>query len=350
MSDGRRHGDIIEIDGAEGEGGGQIVRTAVALSALTGKDVAIANIRAGRPRPGLGHQHLSSIRATADICDADVTGDAVGSTRIEFHPNKVRSGIVRVDVGTAGSVGLVLQSSLLALANDDGDSKLEVLGGTDVKLAPSITYLELVLFPLLGRMGFHAKLESYERGFYPEGGGMCRVSWTGTKEPTALQLGSRGRFVGIGGSSYAQNLPDHIPDRMSMGCKKALVAHQPVDIRVERSKGRSSGAGVVLYAEFEGTRIGSSCLGERGVPSEKVAQTASKDLLRMLSSGSTSDPHAADQLLPYMALSRGPSVFIVDAITSHLRTQFQLVRRFVDVSIDVQGGGPFIVNVRPNRT
>ncbi|MFA5313968.1 MAG: RNA 3'-terminal phosphate cyclase, partial [Methanomassiliicoccales archaeon] len=207
MSDGRQNGDLIEIDGAEGEGGGQIVRTAVALSALTGKDVVIANIRAGRPRPGLGHQHLSSIRAVADICDADVTGDEVGSTCIEFHPNKVRNGKLLVDVGTAGSVGLVLQSSLLALAFNDGVCNLEIKGGTDVKLAPSITYLELVLFPLLGRMGFKAELESFERGFYPEGGGMCIVSWSGTKEPKALSLGSRGRFVGIGGSSYAQNLP-----------------------------------------------------------------------------------------------------------------------------------------------
>jgi RNA 3'-terminal phosphate cyclase len=137
---------------------------------------------------------------------------------------------------------------------------------------------------------------------------------------------------------------------MSMGCKRALAAHQPVDIRGERSKGRSNGAGVVLYAEFEGTRLGSSCLGKRGVSSEDVAQAASMDLLRMLGSGSTLDPHAADQLLPYMALSHDRSVFIVDEITSHLRTQFQLVRRFVDVSIDVQGGGPFVVNVRPNRT
>ncbi|MFA5312498.1 MAG: RNA 3'-terminal phosphate cyclase [Methanomassiliicoccales archaeon] len=350
MSVGRERRDVIEIDGAEGEGGGQIVRTAVALSALTGKDVAIANIRAGRPRPGLAHQHLSSIRAVADICGADLTGDGIGSTRIEFCPGKVKEGNICVDVGTAGSIGLVLQSSLLALANSDGRRDLEIHGGTDVKLAPSITFLELVLFPMLEKMGFKADLEVFERGFYPEGGGMCRVAWTGTKEPKALPLLSRGGFLRIGGASYAQNLPEHIPDRMSLECKKALVAHQPVEIRVESSKGRSSGAGVVLCAEYEGTRLGASCLGERGASSEKVARSASADLLRMLLSASTLDPHAADQLLPYMALCRGRSSFVTDEITSHLRTQFQLVKRFLDVEIEIEGKGPFVVSVRPSRT
>jgi RNA 3'-phosphate cyclase len=350
MSDGEERGGTIEIDGAEGEGGGQIVRTAVALSALTGKDVVVTNIRAGRPRPGLAHQHLSSIRAVAEICEADVIGDEVGSTRIEFSPGKVGGGDLDVDVGTAGSVGLVLQSSLLALALCRERSDIDVRGGTDVKLAPSISYLDMVLFPLLERMGFHARLERFERGFYPEGGGMCHVAWTGDASPKGLMIDSRGKFVQIDGVSYAQNLPDHVAKRMSLECKRLLIANQPANINVEITKGTSAGAGVVLCAEFEGTRLGSSCLGERGVSSEKVAQIASMDLMKMLGSSSTLDPHAADQLLPYMALSSERSSFIVNEITSHLGTQMHLVKRFIDIGIAIEGDGPFLVSIGPNRT
>lgn len=350
MLERKDRGSTIVIDGAEGEGGGQIVRTGVALSTLTGKDVVITNIRAGRPRPGLANQHLSSIRAVAEICEADLTGDEVGSTRIGFSPGRIRCGSIKVDVGTAGSVSLVLQSSLLALAKSEGMNDLEIRGGTDVRQAPSISYFELVLFPLLEMMGFKAKLEEYDRGFYPEGGGRCHVRWNGTRDPKGLSLLSRGRFNGIHGVAYAQNLPDHVPGRISMECKRLLVAHQPVNLRVECSKGNSTGAGIVLCAEYGRTRFGSSCLGERGLSSEKVAHLASSEIDRMIDSTSTLDPHAADQLLPYMAISNGPSSFIIDEISSHLRSQVHLVKLFLDVEIVIEGSGPFIVNVRPNRT
>jgi len=342
--------DLVEIDGSEGEGGGQIIRTAVALSALTGKRIAVSNIRAGRPKPGLANQHLTAIRAVAEICGADLSGDEVGSSRIDFAPGNIKSGRLSVDVGTAGSVGLVLQSCLLALAHEEGRSTLEVRGGTDVKMAPPISYLGLVLFPLLEKMGFKARLDTFERGFYPEGGGRCQVSWTGVASPKGTAMESRGRLTQITGIAYAQNLPEHVPDRISLECKKLLVDYRPVNVHVELSKGVSTGAGVVLCAEFEGTRLGASCLGERGLSSEKVAQNASAELKKILGSTSTLDPHAADQMLPYMALCSGPSSFITDDVTSHLRSQMDLVKRFIDVEIEVKGTGPFLVRVVPNRT
>lgn len=344
-----KEGKEVVIDGSMGEGGGQVVRTSVALSAVTGKAVRIKNIRAGRSRPGLMAQHLTAIRAVGQLCDAEVAGDKVGSSEVMFSPSCVRPGRIDVEVGTAGSVSLVLQSCILALARTDGESLLIIKGGTDVKMAPPLSYYDLVLFPLLKMMGIDAVIEEFKRGFYPEGGGMCQVR-VGPKGIVGLDLDVRGGFKGTKGVAYSQNLPEHVVSRMASTAKRELVDHQPVTILQERSYGPSTGAGVVLSAIYERTVIGSSCLGEKGMSSERVAQMASEELRTYLRSICTLDVHASDQLLPYMALADSPSVFIVDRVTSHLETQIELVRKFLDMDVSIEGQGPFKIRITPIRT
>lgn len=340
--------DVIEIDGGQGEGGGQVLRTSIALSALTGKDVAVKNIRAGRPRPGLAAQHLAAIKGVASICKGRLEGATLGSTDVRFHPGQVRGGRHIIEVGTAGSITLVAQACLLALARCNEDFDLVITGGTDVRQAPSITYDELVIFPHLRKMGFEISMADMRRGLFPQGGGMARLIGHGNAPLSPLQLTDRGRFLGISGVAFVQNLPRHVADRMAMESKRLLIGHQPVDVRIELGIDPSTGAGITLCANYEGTVLGASALGEKGVSSEKVAAQASVELEKDMIF-STLDVHAADQLLPFLSLCEKPSEFLVREITPHLSTQMRLIPTFVPVRFHIDEEGRRI-RVLPNRT
>src|SRR2546422_7725548 len=167
---------MIEVDGSYGEGGGQVLRTAVALAAVLSKEIHVFNIRAGRAEPGLRPQHMTGVKAAADLCSANLQGLEVGATEFVFKPGKLRAGTFRFDVGTAGSVTLVLQTLMPILAFSPGTVQLEIAGGTDVKWSPPIDYLRLVTLPLLERMSFHASILVSRRGHYPKGGGIVRLT------------------------------------------------------------------------------------------------------------------------------------------------------------------------------
>lgn len=340
---------VVRVDGGLGEGGGQVLRTAVALAALTGQDLEVHDIRAGRPNPGMAPQHLAAVRAVGAFCDAEMEGADLGSTDLRFCPGPVKGGSYRIDVGTAGSVSLVLQSCLLSMCRCKEFFQLEVRGGTDVQMAPPIDHLGMVLIPLLGRMGYRLDMKLEARGFYPEGGGMVRLSGIGTDDLTGLSLLDKGRFLGIEGVAYAQGLPNDVPQRMAMECKKLLVKEQTVRMKVERTDGLSTGAGLVLSARYENTLLGASKLGERGLRSERVAQIACHDLMREMG-GPTLDVHTADQMVPYMALSGRTSEFRVRELTSHLQTQMWLLPQFLPVMFDVDNGIPTRIRVVPSRT
>jgi RNA 3'-terminal phosphate cyclase (ATP) len=339
--------DMIEIDGGQGEGGGQILRTSIALSALTGKDVVVKNIRAGRPKPGLAAQHLAAIKGVASICEGRLEGATLGSIEVRFYPGPVRGGRHVIDVGTAGSITLVAQACLLTLARCIEDFDLVITGGTDVRLAPSITYDELIIFPQLRKMDFDVSMVEMRRGFFPQGGGMARLKGHGNDSLSPLDLEERGRFLGISGVAFVQNLPRHVADRMAMESKRLLIEHQPVDMRIELGDSQSTGAGMALCARYENTVLGSSALGEKGLSSEKIAAQAAEDLEKEMLF-STLDVHAADQLLPYLSLCDEPSEFLVREITPHLSTQMQLLPTFLPVKFEVDEGRR--IRVLPNRT
>ncbi|MDW5561591.1 MAG: RNA 3'-terminal phosphate cyclase [Methanomassiliicoccus sp.] len=340
----------MEIDGSFGEGGGQILRCAVALSALTGREVTMTNIRAKRGKPGLAAQHLTAVMGVATLCDGDVEGAYVGSTSIAFRPGKVLGGAYQLDVGTAGSITLVLQACLLASLHAPTTTELEVRGGTNVQMSPPVDFYSHVLVPLLGRMGYDVQLELVARGFYPQGGGVVRTSMAPCPGLRPLSLRERGKLEEVGGECFAQNLPDHVAHRMEDAVRQVLVDHE-LRLRAHRTSGHSTGAGTALYARYHNTVLGADGLGKKGVPAETVGEEAGCTLRREMEGPGTLDVHAADQLLPYLALASGPSAFRVLEVTEHLNTQMWLLRQFLPVRFKVtEGGEGAMVEVFPNHT
>ena len=340
---------MIEIDGAEGEGGGQILRTAVALSALTRKEIRIFNIRANRPTPGLAAQHLCAIQGVRDLCHGVLLGGCVGSTELTFKPGPIVGGRHRMDVGTAGSVTLVLQACLLAACGSKQPVRLEIAGGTNVRWSPPIDFLKLVLLPLLCRSGLKVRMGEVVRGFYPEGGGKVEVEMDAVTEMRALTLMDRGQQRSIEGVCFAQNLPEHVSKRMCSAARKEFVG-QHMDLRREETRGASTGAGCFLLARYQDGLLSGDALGERGRPAEKVGESAAQALLQEMNSGATLGLHAADQILPYLALADGTSSFIVRETSGHLLTQIDLVERFLPVKValsSLEGGQRVEVTPQP---
>ncbi len=324
---------MIDIDGSEGEGGGQMLRTAIALSALTGKPVRIRNIRANRPKPGLAAQHLCAVRGVAGICDAQVEGAEVGSTQLQFIPNKVRAGNYNLDVGTAGSITLVLQACMLASAGIPEKMRFRIVGGTNVRWSPPIDFYERLFFPRLATLGFRAQITEVRRGFYPEGGGSVEVRFQAPREVRPVVLIDRGKALGVEGVCFTQNLPEHVCQRAVAAVSKDLLGDE-VRMTSTRTDGPSAGAGIFLMARYEKASLAADSLGERGVPAEQLGSSAARALRQEMDGQGTLDVHAADQLLPYMTLATGRSAFRVREMTGHLSTQIDLVQRFLEVRVE----------------
>ncbi len=327
---------MIEIDGSYGEGGGQIVRTATSLSAYTGKSVRIRNIRANRSNPGLRPQHVKGVEALADLCDADVSGAEVGSSSLVFHPDKLRYRDMEIDIGTAGSVTLLLQSLMPPLIKCDKELDITVTGGTDVKWSPPIDYMRHVLLPILRDHGFVANLDIEKRGFYPKGGGEV-VFHLEKVDLRKFDLIKRGDIERAGGVSYASEhlRSSEVADRQAKGAKKVLWKELGVEaeISTEYCESMSPGSGIQLWLKTNNSVIGGNSLGERGVSSEKVGKEASDDLMRGLRGAV--DRYAADQLIPFLGLVGGR--LEVSEKTEHSRTNQAIVKKFLDVSFEVDG-------------
>ncbi|MDD1771305.1 MAG: RNA 3'-terminal phosphate cyclase [Methanomassiliicoccales archaeon] len=331
---------MIELDGSQGEGGGQIVRTALSLSAITGEPFRISSIRAGRPEPGLRPQHLAGVKLMQSICSADVQGAEVGSTCLEFHPGIVLGGSYVLDVGTAGSLTLLMQSVLPALVLSPVHTELVLTGGTDVRWSPPVDHHGNVLFPLLRRMGAKLDMTVERRGFYPKGDGHMRLTVQGGPL-RPLHLTDRGELLRLSGTAYVQGLSEKVAERMAASARKDLP---DAEVRKEVTNGRSIGAGISLYAEYANSLLGWSCLGERGMPAEDVGHEAAAGLLREIAAGGTLDVHTADQILPYMALAGGGS-FSVREVSGHLATQMAIVPRFLPVRFTVDEGAPVSISI-----
>ncbi|MDH7509050.1 MAG: RNA 3'-terminal phosphate cyclase [Methanomassiliicoccales archaeon] len=342
---------MIEVDGSYGEGGGQLVRCAVAFAALTGKETRIHNIRAKRPNPGLAPQHLAAINGVALISGGALEGATIGSTEIIYRPGKVRGGKFRINVGTAGSIPLVLQACMLPAIVAETKTVMEITGGTNVRWSPPIDYYDLVLFSLLKRIGIDIEMEILARGFYPEGGGKVLVEISPAKRIAPLRLEDRGQLRRIGGRCFSQNLPSHICSRMCHSVKKSLIDFGNIDISSEISSGISTGVGICLFAEYENTMLGADALGEKGIPAETVGASAALSLKEEISSAGTLDIHASDQILPYLALAGEESTFRVRAISKHLETQLWLISKFMNTRFELEKiEGGYRIVVRPIRT
>lgn len=347
---------MLTIDGAQGEGGGQVLRTTLALSTLTGRPVQIVNVRARRRNPGLRPQHVAGVLACAQICGAEATGARVGSTEVRFAPaGPVQPGEYLFDVsklsgqGSAGSVTLLLHSLLFQLALADGPSHLILRGGTHVAWSPPAHYVMDVLLPTLARVGIHAHGELLAWGWYPKGGGEMWIEIEGNTKLVGVDLTLRGKFESLSGVAAVSNLPSHIPQRMSSRANNLLrEAGLSGDIQPRRMGGASTGAGIVMTVVCGNARAGFSALGERGKPSEQVAEEAVQNVLAYLNADGALDPHLPDQLLLALALARGPSAMTTTCITQHTITNAAIIRQFIRREIVIEGieGDPGIITVK----
>ena len=327
------------IDGSMGEGGGQVLRSALTLSLLTGEDVEIHAIRAGRSRPGLRPQHLAAVQAAAAVGRAEVKGARQGSQALFFRPKGLFAGDYRCDIGTAGSTSLVLQTLALPLLFADAPSTVSVTGGTHVPWSPCFHYLERHWCPLLRTMGYPIDIDLQMAGFYPRGGGAvtARIAPHGRLAP--LDLRRPGALRRVSGMAAVAGLPEAIAERMqrrSVGRLRDLPA--AVDVGVEALATASPGCFLMLCAEFEHSRACFVSLGKRGKPAEKVADDCIDALRHMLACGAAVDAWVADQLLLPLALVPGRSLLHTERVTRHLLTLCELVGRFLDAAIEVEGG------------
>jgi RNA 3'-phosphate cyclase len=330
---------VIDIDGSFGEGGGQLVRTAVALSAITGAGVRLLNVRAKRDKPGLAPQHLAAVRAVASLCDAACTGLELRSQAFTFAPGALRGGEFRFDVGTAGSVTLVLQALLPVLACAPGRSRVTVVGGTDVRAAPPLDYLRHVLLGLLDRMGVAVECRVARRGYYPRGGGEVEVA-AARARPRPLASETVERPQRIDGLAHVANLPAHIAERMRAAAL-AQLGEWPAHVDTAVLGGTEAvgpGGAIVAWARTGRTVLGAGRVAQRGVRAETLGDEAGAELAADLAAGAALDVHAADQVLVYLALA-GSGSYTTRIVTSHARTAMWLIEQFLPVRFEVGATG-----------
>lgn len=324
---------VIVLDGSVGEGGGQVLRTALGLSLVTGEPFRMHRIRHRRPNPGLRRQHLTAVQAACELGQATVEGASLGSQELIFRPNRLRPGRFVFHVGSAGSVGLVLQAVLPALLVADGPTTLELHGGTHNPMAPPFEFLQTVLFPLLGRMGVEVEAKLLAYGFYPVGGGRIEVQVKPGKSLRPVVLEKRGPVQETG----ALVLLAHVSPRI--GEKECAVVTRRLQwpaclCQVQKVPSAGPGNAVLLTVRGEGFAEVCSACGVRGVGPEAVAEEACAALERFLAAQVPVGEHLADQILVPLALAGG-GIFRTLPLTLHTRTVIEVMKAFLPVEIMV---------------
>jgi len=341
---------MLTIDGSFGEGGGQILRTSVAMAAITETPVRIRNIRSNRPNPGLSAQHLTAIKAVASLTDAEVSGLTLRSTEVTFAPGAIRGGTYRLDIGTAGSISLLLQCLIPVALHSSETVLFDITGGT-VNWSPPIDYLRHVTLPALALAGCGVAIKVLRRGYYPRGGGQIRAVITPSRI-SGVDFEKMDANT-VYGCSHASRLPAHVAKRQRDAAATRLEAHGYVaDIVTERkpvapegSKGGrgskngkgyrggsgSTGSGITLWCGL----TGGSALGARGKPAEVVGSDAADSIIGELDSGASVDVYLADQLIPHMAIARSGS-FTVRELSLHTKTNIWVCEQFTDAKFEIE--------------
>lgn len=327
---------MLVIDGSYGEGGGQIVRTAVALSVLTKQPIEISHIRAGRPIPGLRPQHYTALSCIQQICNAEVEGLSVHSTNLKFTPHDIRRGTYTFDVGTAGSMTLVFQACLLSAFHTSDPLTIKLRGGTDVRWAPSWDYFAHVFLPLISKIGIKTDIQLLKRGYYPTGGGEAILTIHPVEKLHLFSADEPQDFTEMHGIIHRANLPDHISARMKHAAMKAAMKQNlRSTIQIESTPSSSSGTGITLWSASEQTILGSTVLGEKTISAEAVGETAANQLTQEIRSGATLDRYSIDQILPYLVLAPRGSSCLIREISNHTQTNMWLIKQFFSVNFEV---------------
>jgi RNA 3'-terminal phosphate cyclase (ATP) len=323
---------MLSIDGSYGEGGGQIIRTSLALALITGKSFRAFNVRARRERPGLQRQHLTAVTAAAAIGGAKVDGAHVGSKEFTFAPVEVRPGDYKFSIGTAGSTMLVLQAVLPPLMTASAPSLLLFEGGTHNTHAPPFEFIQKTFLPLINRMGPNVSVELARYGFYPPGGGRFNVYVEPARELRRLDLVERGAILSERARALVVNLPAHIGERELAVVSKQL-GWMPDQLDLEASiDANSPGNVLTISVESESLTEVFTGVGERGVPAERIASRVVREARNYLDAGVPVGEHLADQLLIPLALARGGS-FVTVTPTLHTTTNIEVIKKFLPVEI-----------------
>jgi len=343
--------NMVSINGGVLEGGGQILRTACALSVITKKPCRVFNIRKKRPKPGLMPQHLLGIRAITQLCNGGLEGDQLGSEEIKFYPGQTYRDRVSVRIPTAGSITLVLQTLILPALFASAPVKITFDGGaTDTFFSPTLDYFRYVFLKILEKMlapyrtegsgsgGAKIEINTQKRGYYPEGGAEVEVKIHPSKIKS-LVLTERGqlkRILAISGASEA--LKDKkVAERQLAGVREVLGKLKlPIEEKTEYYQIQSPGSQICLIAEFENTIIGTDNLGKLGKRAEDVGKEAALELLKEQKSNACLDRHSADQILPYLALTRNKSQVTVSEITNHCKTNIWVIEKFINGKFEIE--------------
>lgn len=343
---------MIEIDGSFGEGGGQILRTALSLSCLFRKPFRMFNIRKGRRKPGLMPQHITCVRSAQLISNAIVNGDHMGSLDLVFRPDEVAGGDFLFDIGTAGSTMLVLQTLVPSLAFSNNRTSVILKGGTHVPFSPSYHYMKEIFLPFLERLGVRMILTIESYGFYPRGGGVVRAEVMPMSTVRPLSIAGRGGIVSLTGCSGAGNLPLSIAERQRDGLTEKLDSSPEgrdcsADIEVVHVPTPGQGTFIFLKAETENSFAGFSAVGQRGKRAELVGEEAADEFLQYYRTGAALDPYLADQIVLYLSLCKEESAFTTSRITRHLETNLRVIGLFHDYRYSFKGetGGPGEVQI-----
>ena len=336
---------MIEIDGSQKSGSGTILRLSIALAAILGQPLHIYNIRQNRPQPGLRPQHLEAVLTAASLCDAELKGADLNSRELWFKPKKVRGGKVEAEIGTAGSIPMLLMTVLPICIFAENPVHLHVSkGGTDVQNSPTINYIQHVLLPTLKRMGINIALTVDKYGYYPKGMGEVTITVEPCKRLKPLCLENFGKIQAIKGVSVCTFLADRkVAERQAKAANDQLKEKgYTADIQIinDQSNPMQKGSSLVLWAELDSSAIlGADAIGELRKTSETVGREAAEKLYVELSAKPTVDVHLADMLIPYVVLARGRSVYLTRTISEHLETNIWLAKKTLNVKINVEKVG-----------
>jgi len=329
---------MIDISGDYLEGGGQIARIAIALSAVTKKPCHIFNIRKGRKEPGLRLQHLVGIQAVAELCNGKLENAKLGSTEIWFYPEKIKAKKLKIKIETAGSITLCLQTLMIPATH--AENKVEIVfdgGATDTHWAPTLDYFENVLLPVLQKMDYKANIEVKKRGYYPAGGAQVNADIYPIEHFKPIKLLERGKLLRIYGLSCASKFLEKakVAERQAKTAQISLEKLKiPIEIKVRYFDTISPGCSINLFAVYENSVLGGSSIGIKGKPAEKVGEECAIHLKKQIDSNACLDEHMADQVLPYLALA-GSSKVSVAKITNHCKTNIWVIEKFLPVKFGI---------------